>query len=274
MRFYEKTNKATPSDSDIFIISSGSGTAWTDYKVTWSQLKSLIKAINDMANYYTKSETYTRTEIESLVGDLISFEIVQELPSTGISTHKIYLVPKSTSETNNVYDEYINTTGTSAGWEKIGETSVDLSNYYTKAETENYVKGAGGTYVVSTATFSTLNTTAKTIIGAINEVMSAIPTIDSTLSDTSTNPVQNKVIKSALDNKVDKVAGKGLSEEDYTTAEKTKLSGISTGANRVTTSTTNGNILVDNVETTVYDESKLPFTVKNGMLCWISNRIR
>ena len=33
------------------------------------------------------------------------------------------------------------------------------------------------------------------------------------------------------DNKVDKVAGKGLSPNDYTTAEKTKLAGITAGAN-------------------------------------------
>lgn len=272
MRFYEKTNKSAPSDSDIFIISSGSGTAWTDYKVTWSQLKSLIKAINDLTNYYTKSELYTKSEVDSKVGELVKFAVVNELPTTDISTNTIYLLPKSPASASNVKEEWINLDGTTAGWEKIGETSVDLSNYYTKAETESYVQGTGGTYVVSTATFSTLNTTAKTIIGAINEVMSAIPTIDSALSDTSTNPVQNRVIKSELDNKVDKVAGKGLSEEDYTTTEKTKLSGISTGANRVTASTTNGNILVDDAETTVYDESKLPFTVKNGMLCWVSNR--
>jgi trimeric autotransporter adhesin len=36
--------------------------------------------------------------------------------------------------------------------------------------------------------------------------------------------------QSALDNKVDKVAGKGLSTEDYTTAEQTKLAGIEAGA--------------------------------------------
>lgn len=34
----------------------------------------------------------------------------------------------------------------------------------------------------------------------------------------------------ALDGKVDKVAGKGLSTEDYTTAEKTKLAGVEAGA--------------------------------------------
>ena len=36
--------------------------------------------------------------------------------------------------------------------------------------------------------------------------------------------------QSALDGKVDKVSGKGLSTNDYTTAEKTKLSGIASGA--------------------------------------------
>ena len=35
-----------------------------------------------------------------------------------------------------------------------------------------------------------------------------------------------------LNNKVDKVSGKGLSTNDYTTAEKNKLSGIATGANK------------------------------------------
>lgn len=38
-------------------------------------------------------------------------------------------------------------------------------------------------------------------------------------------------ITTLLGNKVDKVSGKGLSTNDYTTAEKNKLSGIATGAN-------------------------------------------
>lgn len=57
-------------------------------------------------------------------------------------------------------------------------------------------------------------------------------TVDSTLSGTSTNPVQNKVIKTELDKKVEKVDGKGLSTNDYTTTEKNKLSGIAEGANK------------------------------------------
>lgn len=53
-------------------------------------------------------------------------------------------------------------------------------------------------------------------------------------------------IKNQLSNKVDKVSGKGLSTNDYTTAEKQKLAGIAAQANKTTvenvltsTSTTN-----------------------------------
>lgn len=50
--------------------------------------------------------------------------------------------------------------------------------------------------------------------------------IDSTLSTTSKNAIQNKVVTAALDTKVDKVSGKQLSTEDFTTALKTKLEGL------------------------------------------------
>lgn len=51
--------------------------------------------------------------------------------------------------------------------------------------------------------------------------------VDAAVSTTSTNPVQNKVI---AENFVMKEAGKGLSSEDYTSADKTKLAGIAEGA--------------------------------------------
>ena len=40
------------------------------------------------------------------------------------------------------------------------------------------------------------------------------------------------VLKEKLGNKVDKVEGKGLSTNDFTTAYKTKLDGIAAGANK------------------------------------------
>lgn len=58
--------------------------------------------------------------------------------------------------------------------------------------------------------------------------------VESSLNDTSELPVQNKVVKTALDNKVDKVVGKQLSTEDFTTELKTKLDGIEAGATNIT----------------------------------------
>jgi len=45
----------------------------------------------------------------------------------------------------------------------------------------------------------------------------------------------------ALNDKVDKVSGKGLSTNDYTTTEKNKLSGIANNANNYSHPTTSGN---------------------------------
>ena len=65
-------------------------------------------------------------------------------------------------------------------------------------------------------------------------------TIDSSLSSSSTNPVQNKAIKAALDGKVDKASGKGLSTNDFTTALKSKLEGLPTISLSGNTLTING----------------------------------
>lgn len=47
-------------------------------------------------------------------------------------------------------------------------------------------------------------------------------------------------VQSQIDNKVNKVTGKGLSTEDYTTIEKTKLSGIEEGAQKNTVTSVAG----------------------------------
>ncbi len=54
--------------------------------------------------------------------------------------------------------------------------------------------------------------------------------VDDTLSTSSVNPVQNKVITNALNTKVTKVAGKDLSTNDFTDEEKTKLNSIKANA--------------------------------------------
>lgn len=61
-----------------------------------------------------------------------------------------------------------------------------------------------------------------------------ILTIDSALSNSSINPVQNKVIYNSLDAKVDKIDGKGLSTNDFTNEYKTKVDNLVSGGSGYT----------------------------------------
>ena len=58
----------------------------------------------------------------------VKMQVVDTLPQTG-RTDTIYLVKKDNPGEQNLYDEYVYT---DTGWEHIGDTSVDLSNYQEK----------------------------------------------------------------------------------------------------------------------------------------------
>lgn len=58
--------------------------------------------------------------------------------------------------------------------------------------------------------------------------------VDASLSSTSSNPVENKAVVAALNEKVAKEDGKGLSEKNFTADEKTKLANIEAEANKTT----------------------------------------
>ena len=159
-----------------------------------------------ISDFYTKSETYTKNEVNTLIGNLqtIQIQVVASLPSTGQS-NVIYLVSHSHG-TGDSYDEYVWVTDASvqpAGgyFEKIGNTDVDLSNYYTKSETD-------------------------TLLSAKQNTL----TFDNSPTSGSNNPVKSGGVYTALGNKVDVVSGKGLSTNDFTTTLKDKLDGIASGA--------------------------------------------
>ena len=86
--------------------------------------------VNNLANYYLKTETYTQTEINNLIGNIatITISAVDSLPERGQS-NVIYLTPKVGGSGANVKDEYL---WTGSAFEKIGDTEIDLSNYLTK----------------------------------------------------------------------------------------------------------------------------------------------
>lgn len=110
--------------------------AWGDIIGTITNQTDLINLIEaHLLNYYTKSETYTKTEVNNLVSTIpeFSIEVVQTLPTTDISPTTIYLTPSTNPKTQNTYDEFIYINNT---WEQIGSTTADFTNYYTKSETD------------------------------------------------------------------------------------------------------------------------------------------
>lgn len=88
----------------------------------------ITRSVSDLANYYLKSETYTKSEVEALIGAIQQFhyEVYTTLPATGKSNVLYLIGPSGTG--SDKYEEYVYAGNT---WTKIGDTSIDLSGYVT-----------------------------------------------------------------------------------------------------------------------------------------------
>lgn len=163
-------------------------------------------------------------------------EVVASLPTdvTKIKKH-LYLVKSGSTESQNAYSEYIyigeigsGKTYDSSKWEKLGEfkASIDLSGYATKAQAVGTInKSVGDTYVQLTSTHVDGSPGTSAMIEAASATKAGVMSagnfnklqgiaaganktvVDSELSASSTNPVQNKVIKAALEGKADSDMG-------------------------------------------------------------------
>ena len=127
-----------------------------------------------------------------MIGNLanLRIEVVTKLPSTG-EVNVIYLV-KKVGKNPDVHDEYIYVENT---WEKIGNTEVDLSNYYTKEQV-----------------YSKSEVYTKTEVDNIkNDIESNIPTIPNV--ETGMTGVGNVITSIEVDaiNKHKVIATKGTS---------------------------------------------------------------
>lgn len=114
----------------------------------------ITNAVDNLINYYLKSETYSKSEVNDLISAITTLDlrVVETLPTQDISTTTIYLVPKSSAGTNDAYDEYIYV---SNNWEFIGSTQVDLTDYvkntdYATSSVGGVIK-VGGAYSTSVA---------------------------------------------------------------------------------------------------------------------------
>lgn len=91
------------------------------------------------------------SEIDEKISHLISIQVVEELPETG-NEHTLYLVPLEDPEQQDVFDEYIWEGG---AYEKIGNTRIDLSDYYTMEEVDAIIReNKGQAYTLSESDYN------------------------------------------------------------------------------------------------------------------------
>lgn len=108
-------------------------------------------------NILSKSILYTDKKFDDL--DLAHMYVVDTLPTEDIDVRGLYFLrvenPTATPEQENVPNSYYEYIFVNDKWELIGSTQVDLSSYYTKSQIGDLAE---------------LQTTASTLVGAVNEV--------------------------------------------------------------------------------------------------------
>lgn len=201
----------------------------------------VTSTVNNLVYYYTTSVVYTKSEVDTLISNIVTFDIlpVDQLPTENISTHTIYLVPTGGSS-GNAYLEYIYVGN---AWELIGSTEVDLTNYLQK--------NGDGSQITNTfsenSSFLNLNS-GETLGISLGKIMKAISLlsnhienvsrlatsteyghvkVDSSLNNSSSNPVENKAVYSAIQQRLEK-SGDG-SNVTISFTESTSLAKPSTG---------------------------------------------
>lgn len=150
------------------------------------------------SNLTIDGESYTIEQLKAGegLGDLFSsmsftYEIVDELPETG-EPNIIYLVYDEESDT---YIEYLWLSQEQV-YEQLGSVNdVNLANYYTKSEVD--------TLLSAKANSSSLAAVATSGSYADLSNQPTIPTVDSVLTENSTNAAQSGATYSALANKQD-----------------------------------------------------------------------
>lgn len=195
-------------DADPSKIGTPAAGAYTSASNTNAQ--NIAALDNALANYdHLTKQIATQEEINGYISDPTTAEF-----------NVIYLLKDTSATGSDKYYEYMRLgTPQASTFEMTGDTSTDLSNYYTKSE-----------------------------------------------------------VNTALGDKVDKVSGKGLSTNDYTTTEKNKLNGIEAEANKYELPAASANSLggikvgdglsIDNNGTlsATGGSSSLPLEVVNGKL--------
>ena len=181
----------------------------------------ILEAINELEiNKANKSDVYNKTETDNLLIDKVDKEAGKGLSSNDYTTfeknklNEIEIgaevnVQSDWTQTDSSSDDFIKNKPTNLSqftndYEFITNDTSSLTNYYKKSDTLSTVEINGiledkvdkiTGKILSTNDYTTAE---KTKLAGIEEKANKT-VIDDTLNDSSTNPVQNKVVKAALD---------------------------------------------------------------------------
>lgn len=119
-------------DATHRLVSDTEKTGW-NAKAEVSDIPTAVSELTNDSNF--QNATQVTNAINTAIAGLTTFhfEVVQTLPVSDIDKNAIYLVPKATASTQNIYEEWAYVkVGESEGeavygWEHLGDTQVDLA---------------------------------------------------------------------------------------------------------------------------------------------------
>lgn len=173
-----------------------------DYIRNKPDFEGLKTQVNEVSNLV--GDTSVSTQIANAVSEKSQVQIVEQDVSEFLPTLTIHKLTQAEYDQKLAAGEL-----DEAALYLTPDEEIDLSGY----ATENYVDLAVAAMVDSAP--DTLNT--------LNELAAAL----------GDDPNFATTVATQIGGKVDKVEGKGLSENDYTTAEKNKLANVADGANKI-----------------------------------------
>ncbi|MDG5852507.1 hypothetical protein [Clostridium beijerinckii] len=187
----------------------------------------------ELANRYTKDKVYTKDEVLQKISELINnapnvLDTFKEI-ADALGNDPNFATTMTTMLAGKV--DKVSGKGLSTN----DYTDTEKANL---ADTNNKKHEHGNKSVIDGIT--------ATLIGYWNAAYTHI-------SDTIKHITgDERTLWNTVSNKVDKITGKSLSANDFDNNYKGKIDGISSNANKVEVSTTNGNIKIDGAEKTVY----------------------
>ena len=155
-----KTGDVTLNASDVGALPSDTPipTVPTNVSAFNNDAGYITKTVNDLVNYYLKADVYTKTEVANLIAAIQQFhyEIYASISAvTSPAGNVLYLIgPTGTG--SDKYEEYVYDSTKQEPWVKIGDTSIDLSGYYTKGQTDSAITSALNTALANYTTTTAL----------------------------------------------------------------------------------------------------------------------